>query len=305
MEKNRLLLLPFLAGLILMGYSWYMSYPLSVDSPTDFVLNHISIFYWISLPLLLASMFLMATTSRSNTLKWGVSVGFVLTLFSLSFFYYRLPGSDSHFFRGLIEYFTRTVNFNPSEADCIYFQWPSFFILAKTVTSLSGLGETSFEFLIFGIISFLFATTLYIYSYRISKNWGFLIVPAFFISMFYFLNYQAVPFTLSFALLFLLFMLEGREEPKFNVSDVCFVCGHFNYACICPPFFCSIPTDAEHSQQKQAIFGFSFIHLDNLPRSANYVSAFFIRTKYQDGNDLWFRILSNSRSNVYTGFYPN
>jgi hypothetical protein len=48
MERDKLLLLPFFAGLILMGYSWCISYPLSVNSVDDFVFNHVSVLYWVS-----------------------------------------------------------------------------------------------------------------------------------------------------------------------------------------------------------------------------------------------------------------
>lgn len=212
LEKNRLLLLPFFFGVILMVYSWYLSYPLSIDSLNDFVFNHVSLLYWFSLPLLLASMYIIATTSKNNSLKWIIVIGLVTTLYSLSYFYYMLPGSDSHYFRGLNEYFIRTKNLDPSNPIYSYFQWPSFFLLSDMATSVSGMELAKFEFLLYTIIGFLLATALYVYASKAYKKGSFLAVAAFFIAMFYFLNYQSVPFSLAFGLLFLLFMLETRPK---------------------------------------------------------------------------------------------
>jgi hypothetical protein len=127
-----------------------------------------------------------------------------------------LPGSDSQYFRGLTEYFIKTKDLDPLKPAHGYFQWPSFFLLTDIATSVSGLELASFEFLLYTIIGFLLATAMYVYASRAYKNEGFLTVAAFFVAMFYFLNYQAVPFSLAFGLLFLLFMLETRQK-NFNV----------------------------------------------------------------------------------------
>ena len=212
MEKNKLLLFPFFAGLILMVYSWYLSYPLSADSVDDFVFNHVSILYWFSLPLLLTSMYMMAVTFKNNTFKWIISVGIVTTLYSISYFYFMMPGSDSQYFRGLTEYFIETENLDPLQLKYGYYQWPSFFILSYVASSVSGLTLVNFEFLLYTVIGFLLATSLHVYASRAYKNGGFLTVAAFFTSMFYFLNYQCVPFSLALGLLFLLFMLETQQK---------------------------------------------------------------------------------------------
>jgi hypothetical protein len=107
--------------------------------------------------------------------------------------------------------------FKPSQD---YYQWPSFFILSYIVTSVSGLSLANFEFLLFTIIGFLLSTTLYIYASRLIKSGGFLVVAVFFVSMFYFLDYQNVPFSLALGLLFLLFMLEDRQKSSSLVTTI-------------------------------------------------------------------------------------
>jgi uncharacterized membrane protein YjjP (DUF1212 family) len=123
-----------------------------------------------------------------------------------------MPGSDSQFFRGLTEYFIKTKDLDPLKPGHYYFQWPSFFLLSEMVTSVSGMEFANFEFFLYAIIGFLLATAMYVYASRAYKNEGFLAVVAFFVAMFYFLNYQVGPFSLAFGLLFLLFMLETRQK---------------------------------------------------------------------------------------------
>jgi hypothetical protein len=192
--------------------SWYTSYPLSASSANDYVFNHISVLYWFGLPLLSSSMFLMAVTTKSNFLKWVLSIGIVLTFFSLAYFYSMTPTSDSQSFRALIEYFTKTKNLDPSQLNHNYYQWPAFFILAYVVTSVSGLPLAAYEFLLYAIIGVLLATGLYVYASKKNNLPGFVVVVAFFMSITYFIDYQAVPFSLALGLLFLLVMLETRQK---------------------------------------------------------------------------------------------
>jgi len=200
---------------MLIVYSWFLSYPLSIDFSGDFVFNHISVLYWFGLALTLASMYIIAVASKRNSVKWIMTVGIVMTMYSLSYFYYMLPGSDSSHTRGLTESFIKTQNLNSTQPSHNYFQWPSFFIFANTMTSVTGLGEATIEFLGYAIIGFLMATALYVYASRASKNGGFLAVIAFFVVMFStFLDYQFVPFSLAFGLLLLLFMLESRQPSS-------------------------------------------------------------------------------------------
>ena len=210
MDKNKLLFFPFFLGIILMVYSWYLSYPLSIDSLGDFVFNHVSIAYWISLPLTLVPMYLISLNTKSNTLRWLITVIAVLTMYSLSYFYPMVPGSDSHYFRGMNEYFSKTGDLTPFGPKHLYFQWPLFFLLIDMSTSLIGISLVSFEFVLYTIIGFLLATAMYIYVSKAYSQSGFLAVVSSFIVMFYFLNFQCVPFSFAFSFLFLLFMLEAQ-----------------------------------------------------------------------------------------------
>ena len=223
MEKTKLLLFPLLMGIILMFYSWYSSYPLSIVSLDDYIFNHISVIYWFSLSLTLASIFMISVSSKSHSLKWIMTISLVVTVYSLSYFYYMVPGSDSQYFRGLNEYFIKTKDLNPLKPEYkyfqwhSYFQWPSFFLLTDIATSVTGLDLMNFEFLLYTIIGFLIATALYAYFSKACRNSSFLAVAAFFVAMFYFLNYQCVPFSLAFGLLLLLFMLETKQK---NISTL-------------------------------------------------------------------------------------
>jgi hypothetical protein len=213
-DKYKIAVFPFLIGLGLFLSSWFLSYPLSIDFVGDVVFNHISPFYWLSLPLMLSSLFLLGAFSKSHILRCATCVGIILVIFSLSFFYFSLPTSDSQYFRGLTEYFIHTKDLNSSEFSHIYFQWPSFFLIGYIVTSVSGLSLINAEFLLYASLGSLLTVALYVYASLHFRKGGFLAVIAFFISMFYFLDFQWVPFTLAFSLLLVLFMLESSENRQ-------------------------------------------------------------------------------------------
>ena len=157
-------------------------------------------------------MFLMAVTTNSNLLRWLLSIGIILTFFSLSYFYSIMPTGDSQQFRGFVEYLTRTQSLDASQLNHNYYQWPAFFILADIATTVSGLPITSYEFLLYTIIGLLIGTTLFVYGSKKFLMGGVLVIAAFFISIMYFIDYQPVPFTLGLVLLFLLFMLDTRPK---------------------------------------------------------------------------------------------
>lgn len=207
-RTKNLLFVPLLLGIILMICAWFFSYPLTIDSPSDYVFNHVSILYWISLPLIMASMYLIGIYSKKPILKWIMVVGIIAAMFSVSYYYYLLPGSDMQTFRGLTEYYTQTNSLAPIDSAHQYYSWPFFFIIENAATSISGLTIAQFEFILYAVIGILLVTTLFKYSSDETKQGSFVSVIGFFLAVFYFLNYQSVPFSLSLALLFLLLMIE-------------------------------------------------------------------------------------------------
>jgi hypothetical protein len=146
-------------------------------------------------------------------------------MYSFSYLYAFLPTSDSQAFRGLTEYVinlryypyptipvTATYPYPsyPYPAVQSYFNYPSFFVLAKLAVNTSAMGLPSFEFILYTLIGFLMATSLYKYFSSRHMAGGFVAVVAFFIPMYYFLDYQDAPFTLAFALFLLALMVESR-----------------------------------------------------------------------------------------------
>jgi len=208
-RKKKLILLPFCVGLILLFIAWYQSYPLSLDSHFDFPFNHISPLYWIGLPVLLVAFYVIADIGN-DTVKCVAVMGVVMSMYSLSYFYYLLPGSDSHFARGLTEHFIITGDLNPSHAYRGYFQWPFLFILGNMATALLGLELKYFEFMLYATMGFLYSASLYVYFSKICRVSGYIAVIAFFIMLRWQFNYQFAPFSLCMALLFLLFMIESH-----------------------------------------------------------------------------------------------
>lgn len=218
MPKLKLILIPTCIGIGLTLFSWYVSYPVSIDSPYDFIYNHISPLYWLGTTILIASLFVIAINTKNSILRWIITVSTVLLMYSDSFFFYMLNGSDSHAFRGLTEDFILTgdLSLKPFHS---YYQWPIFFILNNVATLVTGLGLRYFEFVLYCIIGFVIATSIYIYMSRTGAN-GYVAVVAFFITQRYFLNYQWAPFSLSISLVFLLLALDSHTSRKRELTLV-------------------------------------------------------------------------------------
>jgi len=215
MEKNRFLLIPFMVGVALIVLSWWQSYPLEVTTLSGVIYDRISMLYWIGLPILLFSLFMLMVTLKNDSLKCLAAFVLVISMYSLPYFYYGSPGSDSHQFIGLTEYFIKTGNLNPTLPFHLYYEFPSFFILGKIAVDTSGIALPGFEYILYTIMGFLMATALYKYFSSSYKKGAFLAVSAFFIPMFYFLNYQYAPFSLAFALLLVSIMLDTtRVEAR-------------------------------------------------------------------------------------------
>jgi hypothetical protein len=208
----------FLVGLSLMIYSWLLSYPLIVVGANDYVFNHVSIFYWIGLELTLVSAYLAAINLKNKTLKCIIVIAMIMAMYSLSYYYYFLPGSDSQYFRGLNEHFIQTGDLTPNNYGRSYYQWPSFFLLNNALVSLTGLPLVIVDFLLFAVIGILLFTGLYKFASAGYGNLGIFAVLSYSVAMFYFLDYQAVSFSLAFALLILLFVLD--KKPDFSRSKL-------------------------------------------------------------------------------------
>jgi hypothetical protein len=212
LDKSKIALISLSIGLALLIYSWYISYPISLKYPGDVVFNHIPLYYWISLPIVLGSLYIIGAFSKSQPLRSIASIIIILIVYSLSYFYFTLPTSDSQFFTGLSQYFINSKSLDSSQFIHQYYQWPSFFLLANIATSVSGLSLNNYQFFLFAVIGSLLATALYVYAAKLFKSGAILSVVTFLMAMFYFFNYQAVPFSLALALLFALFMLETRKK---------------------------------------------------------------------------------------------
>jgi hypothetical protein len=217
MQKLKLISFPILIAIALLLLSWYQSYPVSMDSPNDFVYNHISYLYWLSLAILFASFLIVAMYTKNNSLRWIMAVGTFLLIFSLSYFYYMIPGSDSNEFRGLTEYFLSTGNLSSLNAHHYYYQWPLFFILNQMTLSVTGLNPRAMEFVIYGVIGCVITSFVYILISKVHAN-AYIAVTAFFIILYNFFDFQFwAPFTLSLCLILLLLYLDNLSGNR-NVT---------------------------------------------------------------------------------------
>ena len=197
-------------GLFLFLYSYYLSYPLLMDSVDDFVYNHISPIYWIGLFIILPSLFILATISDRNDVKLISCIGIIFFMYSIKFFYYSFPASDIHYVRGLIEYVLTFEDLDPTKVFHEYYQWPIFFIINQIFILITNINLRYTEYILFIIFGVIYVSSLYLYYYYNKKSIHISII-AFLLIIYWFFNYQYAPFSLAMSLLFILYMIESNE----------------------------------------------------------------------------------------------
>jgi hypothetical protein len=171
-------------------------------------------------------MFLIAACFKNKILKWLMAVGIVILLYSIYFFCHTMAGSDAHYFRAITSYSITHETLDSSLNLHSYYEFPLFFMLSNIATLVSGLQLTTYEFIQFSIIGLLLVSGLFVYATKAFKQGGFLAPVTLFLAMFYFIDYQNVPFALGFALLFVLFMLDTYEKsvPMLAATLLVFSC---------------------------------------------------------------------------------
>ena len=205
-------MVPICLSLALIAYSWFQSYPISIDSPTDFIFNHVSPLYWFGLALFFGSALVSAAVVKNRGLILVICIMLVFAIYSLRYFYPTVPGSDANTFRGLVEYEIQNKNLDSLLPHHMYFQWPAFFVFNDMATLVTGLELTGFEFIFFAVLGVLYVSALSVYFSTYSKKSFWIGIVAFFIIMFWFLNYQFAAFPFAMGLLFVLFMLETHSH---------------------------------------------------------------------------------------------
>jgi hypothetical protein len=204
MENLKLTLLPITIGIILLFTSWVLSYPVSIDSQNDFIFNHFSYLYWASLALLFVSFFVVAVKTKNGTVRWAVTACTAMLIFSQSYFYYLIPGTDANQFRGLTEYFiSNGLPNNLSLYNHYYFSWPLFFTINKIAVSTLWIDLRVFQFLMYASLNFILASLLYLNVSRVQKN-AYPAVISFFIML---IPLSELEFFTPFALCLCLFLL--------------------------------------------------------------------------------------------------
>ena len=186
----------FLVGIAFVSLAWSESYPVSIPRTGTYVFDKISPWLWLGLSLIFVSLY---EISRVSNRKIGFLCAITFTLFVYVHYllFPLLPGSDSHYFRALTKLFS-SVGINPTEQD--YFQWPSFFILNKTLVEVLALDVNAVSLVTFLLTGFLLSSTLFVFLSSEDRKLGFIGVAFYFMGLFYFLNYQFAPQSLALGL---------------------------------------------------------------------------------------------------------
>jgi len=212
--RKALLVFPvFITGFVFILVSWFTSYPVTMETPFEFVPDKISPFFWIGLSIVCASLYAMALLSKSDLVASISTLSIIMLIYSSAYFFWFMPGIDADSFRGLTEYFVETGDLNYLVPYHSYFQWPLLFTFYRTACTI-GLDLRLLEFVIFGLIGLFYAVSLYSLAHKSSKYSAIFAVVSYFIIIWWYIDYQAVPFTLGFGFLLILFMLDSFEDKK-------------------------------------------------------------------------------------------
>jgi len=203
-------ILILLSGAVLIFIAWFVSYPVEIPSLEEHVFDRINPLLWIGLSMVFSSLYLASSVSKKPSFVYAMI--FVFALYIYYMFFPLLPGSDSHYFRGLTNYFSK-VGVNPSLHK--YFQWPAFFIINNFLISILGLNVNVVSKLFFIVIGFVTTISLFLL-YSFHEQLGFIGVALYFTSLFYFINYQYAPQSLALAL-FLIFVSQVIKGDKYSM----------------------------------------------------------------------------------------
>jgi hypothetical protein len=197
----------FFGGIIFI-YSWMNSYPVSFESPYLFIFNNFSPYYWISLPIITGSIYLLINSSINENLKWFLSVLTFIIIYSSAFFHYIVPSSDANSFLGLTDNLLKTGDMSTSEVKS-YYQWPLFFILNSITINVLNIDISTSTHIVYLVISLIISSGIYIYSKNHGEE-GYFSIISFLIILYYFINYQWAPYTVSIIPLFLIIYLDDK-----------------------------------------------------------------------------------------------
>lgn len=212
--KNYIGYLLFILGLFLLVYSWIMSYPLTIDSNSDYLFRHIYPIYWLGFAVLNLGLFLMILTSKNKWVKIFYTFLIVMSIYSINFFYPELPGPDSHYFRGLTNYLIDYNKIDPNLDE--YFQWPLLFVFSKIVNLMTNLDTNAIAYILFVLIGLSLTIFLYLYFSNYNEEYAFIPTLLYFISIYYFLNYQYAAQSLALVFLLALFYFSEKDLNKLS-----------------------------------------------------------------------------------------
>jgi len=204
----------FLAGLALIGAAWLKSYPVLIPQVEKHVFDNICYLFWPGLSFVFIGLYLISETSTNKRVSFLCAMLLTFSLYAHYMLFPMLPGSDSHYFRGLTKLFSR-VGIDPTQQG--YFQWPSFFILNNVLAMILGLSINEISKLVFLVIGFLISSNLFLLFLQEYEKLGFLGVALYFMSLFWFINYQFAPQSLALGLLLILVKLTLKKGLGFKI----------------------------------------------------------------------------------------
>jgi hypothetical protein len=224
----------FFIGVILLLFSWHFSYPIYLTAPDELTFDQFHPSTWPGITLTLLGLFLTGYYSEKKSIKVICSAFIPITLYVYSFYFSYLLSADSGNVKSMFEIFHK-VGIDSSVIP--YFQYPTYFTLNEITNQILGIDSNSIAALFFALYGILLGAFLFLFLFKKTRDdqfqIAFLAIPLYFITIFFYINYQWVPQTFALVLFFLLLLTIDREGNQYKLfSFIIFIPFVFTHAFI-------------------------------------------------------------------------
>jgi hypothetical protein len=205
-HETRIALAVLLCAFAAIAFAFVESYPIVLNSINATVFAQLHPLFWMGLTAALCALFFISKSTKRKEIGWACAVIFFFLVWADYLFFPLIPGSDSHYFRGL----TSVFEFGGGQR--YYFQWPAFFILNSIVGQIVAIPIDVVSKYIFVMGGLVIASALFVLFSKNGVSHGFFATVLYVLGSYSYVNYQFAPQSLALGLLFLALVLSERKE---------------------------------------------------------------------------------------------
>jgi len=215
------LIIPIIIGSSLFIISVTENYPIALHTPYEYKYDEISAYYWISISILIGSFYLVSINTENNSVNYMLSILSFLLIYSQDLLHYTVSTSDNNHFLALMDVFMNENILEPPFSYA-YFQRPVYFIFNTIAVNLTSINYEALSFILYIITGIILTSLVYNYISRKGLN-GFIGVLIFIFSIFWYLNFQSVPYTISLLFMIYILYLDNARKSNENITPLIYL----------------------------------------------------------------------------------